>query len=227
VIADVICSITIPANLEFTFCPLESQPKEFGMFGKSVVKGSDVGSAKIVGLDNAQELCFRLDLTKAYKALMGGFGFLAVGGWLFNEELLYWNEGVYSQKFFLACGCLLFAPLILWISMRDLLRRDRIFLRVTPTGLKALGWADELRWSEIADFSICTQRVNGVNASRILYAVSSSLVMKRICPSLWQRVARVRSISSAQPALHIPVERISGDVNSVGALMYEFWRKYK
>lgn len=198
------------------------------MFGKLGVNGAAAGSGRTsAGLDMTHDLCFKLDLTKTYKAIIAGFGFLAVGGWLFYDELLYWNEGYYSTWFFLGCVSLLLAAIILPMCMRDLLRRDSVFLRVTPRGLTALGWADELRWSEIVDFSICTQRVNGVVSNRTLYVVSNKQVMKRVCPGLWQRMAQVKDSLSAQPALRIPVDRIAGDAHSVGALMYAFWCKYK
>lgn len=198
------------------------------MFGKLGVNSAACGPGRTSGgLDMAHELCFRLDLTKTYKVLVAGFGFLAVGGWLFYDELLYWNEGFYSQWFFLGCVSLVLAAIALPMSVRDLLRRDSVFLRVTPRGLTALGWADELRWSEIVDFSICTQRVNGVVSNRTLYAVCNKQVVKRVCPGLWKRLAQVKDSLSAQPALRIPVDRIAGDAQSVGALMYVFWSKYK
>lgn len=198
------------------------------MFGKLGAEGTAGGSNRAArGLDMAHELCFRLDLTKTFKVLIAGLGFLAVGGWLFLDELQYWNEGFYSKWFFLACVFLVLGAICLPMGVRDLLRRDSVFLRLTPRGLTALGWADELRWSEIVDFSIYTQRVNGVVSNRTLYAVSNKQVMKRVCPSLWQRLSQVKDSLSAQPGLRIPVDRIAGDAQSVGELMYVLWSKYK
>jgi hypothetical protein len=198
------------------------------MFGKLGVDNSGGGSDRAprdAGISD--DLCFRLDLMKATKVLMASFCFLAVGGWLFLDELKYWNEGVYGKQFFAACGCLLFAAIALPFCVRDFLRRNSVYLRLTPRGLKALGWSDELRWSEIADFSIYTQRYNGRVMNKLLYVVCNRQVVNRVCPSQWQRLGQLKDGLSGNPGLRIPVDRIAGDAHSVAELIYGFWSKHK
>jgi hypothetical protein len=170
---------------------------------------------------------FEQDIGKTVKRMLLSLGCLALGVGLMVNELQYWHEQVYSKLFFASCLFLVIGVVGLLVFVSDMSGRGENYLQLSSSGIRARGWASEIKWSEIENLHVHQTKTHGVVANTSLYLLANSQVMNRVAPGVLRQLGRALNAAFAAPGLRLPTDKIEGDTDAVGQMISVYWAKYR